>query len=235
MSAPAIVGVRRGVPSGVLRRSALGRAGFTLMEVVIALAILGLSLYVLIDTQATAVLETTESRKILTGAYLAQQKMTDALMRLEKEGFTDTDIEESGDFKTFAEDEGLDASTVDFGDSFDQYKWAYAVRKVNIQLGDVSSASDQLQAAGIGPTQEQQDNASTGADGTTNGRDLTDLGIQPDMISDMLAPYIREVRVVVWWSKKEPDPDKACEDCIELVTHVANPSGTVALASGTPS
>lgn len=205
------------------------RAGFTLLEVVIALSILGVALYVLVATQATAVVQTLDSRKILTGTYLAQQQMTEALLRLEKEGFTTADVEEEGNFETFGEDLGLDNS-VDFGDEFEGYRWAYAIRKVNIELGDISGAEDQLASAGIGPSQEQEDAA--GSTGGDQGRDLGDLGVSPDMIGEMLDPYIREVRVVVWWGDQEPDPDKECEDCVELITHVVNPSGTVSLAGG---
>ena len=60
------------------------------------------------------------------------------------------------------------------------------------------------------------------------------MGVQPDMITDMLRPYIREVRVMVWWGAEAPDPDKPCEDCVELVTHVCNPSGTESLAGELP-
>ena len=81
------------------------RAGFTLLEVVIALSILGVALYVLVATQATAVVQTLDSRKILTGTYLAQQQMTEALLRLEKEGFTTADVEEEEQKTRFA---GLD-------------------------------------------------------------------------------------------------------------------------------
>lgn len=217
-----------------LHRSCSPRRGFTLLEVVIALAILAMALYVLIDTQALAVMETADSRKILTGTYLAQQKMTDALLRLEGEGFTTADVEEEGDFKSFAEDQGLEGST-NFGDSFDEYQWAFAIRKVDIQLGDVSGASEQLSAAGIGPSQDQQQATAdrTGTDPSASP-DLSDMGVQPDMITDMLRPYIREVRVMVWWGAEAPDPDKPCEDCVELVTHVCNPSGTESLAGELP-
>lgn len=210
-----------------LRESRRRRSGFTLLEVVIALAILGVAMYVLVSTQATAVIQTVESRKMLTGSYLAQQMMTEALLRLEQEGFTTADVEEEGDFSNWTEDMGL-PDDVEVGDSFDGYQWAYAIRKIDVQLGDVAGAEDQLSAAGLGPSDDQQSAAS----GTEQGRDLGDMGVQPDMISEMLGPYIREVRVVVWWGDVEPDPDKACEDCIELVTHVANPSGTEVLAAG---
>ncbi|MDP6935406.1 MAG: hypothetical protein QGG40_20970, partial [Myxococcota bacterium] len=56
---------------------------------------------------------------------------------------------------------------------------------------------------------------------TDQSPDLTDF-VSPDMITDMLGSYIREVRVLVWWGDEPED-----EDQIELVTHVINPSGTI--------
>lgn len=208
-------------------RRSPARGGFTLLEVVIALAVLAISLMVLVEAQGSAVVQTLEARRMLTASYLAQEKMTEALLKLESEGFSTDDVEEEGDFEQFAEDLGVE-DEVEFGDSFDDYHWAYTIRKVDVQLGDMSGAADQLEGAGFGPSQDQQDQADANGQG---GRDLGDMGIQPDMISDMLAPYIREVRVVVWWGE-DPPADKACEDCVELTTHVANPSGEVVPGSG---
>jgi len=196
------------------------RGGFTLLEVVIALTILATALFVLVESQASAVLMTQDGARTATGSYLAQQKMTEALLRLEKEGFRESDVDEQGDFEDFG-DVGL-AEQVDFGDAYDGYSWAYTIRRVNLALGDVAGSAEQLQAVGLGPSEE-----ATQASGTNplNG-DLGMLGVQPDTISDELAKYIREVRVTVWWGE-EPKSDEACVDCIELVTHVANPSGTI--------
>ena len=203
------------------------RAGFTLLEVVIALAILAVSLFVLVDAQSTAVLMTIDANKTLTGTYLAQEKMAEAMLRLEYEGFREGDIDEEGDFSEIGQEDGL-GSDADFGDSFEEYRWAYAIREVDIQLGDITSAADELESAGFGPqTEEGQEQAEQ--------RDLTDMGFQPDMISDMLKPYIREIRVLVWWGEEAPDLEEGCDSCIELVTHVINPSGQIIPGSSSDS
>lgn len=206
------------------------RSGFTLLEVVIALAILALALFVLVDAQASAVLMTVDAEKTLVGSYLAQQKMTEATLRLEKEGFKTADVNDEGNFDDFGQDDGLGGmeggglgEDLDFGEGFAGYEWAYSIRQVDVSLGDVSGAQETMQAAGFGPSAEQADAAGNqGAE----GRDLADVGIQPEMISEMLSPYIREVRVVVWWGA-EPKSDAPCEDCVELVTHVINPKGDI--------
>lgn len=204
----------------------MSRKGFTLLEVVIALAILAVSLLVLVDAQSGSVLSTVESQKILTGTWLAQEKMAEASLRVEKDGFTSADVDEEGDFADLGASGEL-GEGVDFGNEFAEYKWAYTIRKVDIQLGDVSGAAEQLEASGYGMTEEEKaarEEAGSSAE-TPDQRDLGDLGFSPDMISDMLRPYIREVRVVVWWSDEEPDLEEGCEQCVELVSHVINPSG----------
>lgn len=195
------------------------RSGFTLLEVVVALSILVVAVFALVDAQAAAVVASRESERMLAGTYLAEQKMTEALLRVEEEGFNEADIEEAGTFEDYGDDETF-GDAIDFGGAYDAYQWAYTIRRVNLQVGDISGAAESLTQMGGGLSEEQQEAAGD------QGRDLGDLGIQGDMITEMLAPYIREVRVVVWWGA-EPDPDEGCEDCVELVTHAVNPSGTV--------
>jgi general secretion pathway protein I len=202
----------------------LRRAGFTLLEVVIALAILAVSLVVLIETQSAAVLMTVDTEKVLTGTYLAQEKMNEAVLRVERDGFSEGDIDEEGDFEDWGSDGGF-GQDVEFGDAFEEYRWAYTIRKVDLQLGDMSSAADQLSEAGLGPKTGDADG--DGEPDQPEQRDLGDLGVDGSMFTEMLRPYIREVRVLVWWSEDEPDLDEGCEACVELVTHVINPSGTI--------
>ncbi len=192
------------------------RAGFTLLEVTIALAILGVSLFVLVNSQGSSVLMTQDAGRTIVGNYLAQQKMTEAILQLEEEGFSSTEVNEEGDFEDFGKHPGF-GSDVEFGDAYDSYKFAYTIRKVDMQLGDVAGASEQLQAAGIGPSADAEG-------GSAETPDASALGLDPSSVGEMLGPYMREVRVVVWWGA-EPSPDKPCEDCVELITHVANPSG----------
>ena len=205
-------------------RQRRARSGFTLLEVVVALVILTMSLFVLVNAQASSVFMTTDSQRTLTATWLAQQKMTEALLRVEADGVQETDIEESGDFQEFGGD-GDFGEDVDFGDEFDDFSWAYTIRAVDIKLGDVSSSTSAMQSAGLGPSEDQMQ--ASGND----GKDLSDLGVDPSMIGDMLKPYIREVRVLIWWGE-EPEEGKDCEDGVERVTHVANPTGEVIAGAG---
>ncbi len=185
---------------------------FTLLEVVIALAILAVSLVVLVDSQATAVLMTLETDRIFTATMLAEEKMAELQMRVESEGFTDTDYEEEGDFDDY-QVEGLE---IDFEiDDLGEYKWAYTFRQIDISMAmDVGNMMGDLDEGGYFGEEEETSDASS--------PDLGDMGVDPDMIADYLGDYIREVRVIVWWGDNEDDLDQ-----VELISHTVNPTGAV--------
>ena len=67
--------------------------GFTLLEVIIALGILATSLVVLVETQATAVLSTTEADRLTLATNLAQEKMLEVQLTMEREGFGEQDLD----------------------------------------------------------------------------------------------------------------------------------------------
>ncbi len=80
------------------------RRGFTLLEVMLALALLGLALSVLLRSAAGSILSAEDSHMMGVATDLARAKMLDVEERLLKEGFTDTDQSQT-DFKPF-DDEG---------------------------------------------------------------------------------------------------------------------------------
>ena len=72
--------------------------GFTLLETVIALAILGLALMAIFDLNAGAVANHAYTKKLTVATLLARSKMTDLEQKLYDDGFSNDDDEESGDF-----------------------------------------------------------------------------------------------------------------------------------------
>ncbi len=72
--------------------------GFTLLETVVALAILALALMAIFDLNAGAVSNHTYTKKLTVATLLARSKMTDLEQELHDEGFSNDDDEESGDF-----------------------------------------------------------------------------------------------------------------------------------------
>jgi general secretion pathway protein I len=79
--------------------------GFTLIEVVIALAILALGLGVLLHAEASALSAAGRTRGLTYATLLARSKMIDVEQRLFDEGFTMGDVEDEGDFNEEAHPE----------------------------------------------------------------------------------------------------------------------------------
>lgn len=209
-------------------RDRRSRRGFSLLEVMIALAILTTSLVILVETQSSAVLLTNEAEKTITATDLAQMKLTEALLRVEEEGFGVADVYESGEFDDLG-DEVLD---VEYGRELEEFHWEYGISEIDIDsMGDIASAASTAQSVmGGGDGAEA---ASGGAAGSPAMDALGALGFGPEQITTMLGPYIREVRVRVWWGE---DSDQAEEDGSEIVitTHVINPTGVLSLEQGIP-
>lgn len=202
------------------------RHAFTLMEIVISLAILAVSLMVLVESQIASVVQTMDGQRILTATQLAEAKLAEVLLTLEMEGFQEGEKGEEGTFEEFG-DNGEYGEVVDFEGEYDDYGYAWTVRKVEMQLGDIGGTLEELQQSG------ELDQTGTG---TTSSAD--DAGIDssmfssflsPDTINDTLSPWMREVRVIVWWGDDpgEQEGESTCENCVEIVTHVFNPSGKV--------
>jgi general secretion pathway protein I len=84
------------------------RRGFTLLETVVALAILAMALMAIFDLNSGAVSNHVYTKRLTVASFLARSKMTDLEQKLYDEGFPTDDDEESGDFS----DEG-----------WPQYKW----------------------------------------------------------------------------------------------------------------
>lgn len=201
------------------------RRGFTLLEVVIALGILALSVMILVETQAGALFMSTDADRISTATHLAEEKMAEALLTLEQEGWTTQDIEEDGDFDDFgSEDFRGGVLRLDVEDQYEGFRWAYTIQRIELSLPtDLGGVAGDL--AGNGYWGDDNTDAAQDAN-----LDLTDVpGFDQDMITDLLGDYIREVRVLVWWGENEDGVDQ-----VELTTHVINPTGAITETGGNP-
>lgn len=200
------------------------RRGFTLLEVVIALGILAVALVVLVQGQASAVMSARDAEHLIRATQLAEEKMMELQLLAEREGFSDQDIDEDGDFEEFGNEEfrgeGLD---LDLGDQLREYRWAYTIRKIEIKMPpDIGGVTSGLAADGYyGEEKSQQMDASSAPD-------LGDVGISGDTITETLSDYIREVRVRIWWGEDPADESQM----VELTSHVVNPTGVMEAGGG---
>ena len=191
--------------------------GFTLLEVVIALSILVLALSILIENQGFGAAMTREADKIRLATMLAEEKIVEAQLHLELDGWTTSDIDEDGDFDDFGSEEFRGGGIkLDWDEDLDDFKWAYTIRKIEMNLpADMGGALTELMGETSGDQSKMEDIQN-------NQLSIGDF-ISPDMISDMLSDYVREVRVMVWWNEDWEETG----DYVEILTHVVNPSGIV--------
>jgi prepilin-type N-terminal cleavage/methylation domain-containing protein len=186
------------------------RRGFTLLEVMISLAILITSMAILFQTQGTAALMTAEAEHLLVATQLAQEKMAEVQFLVENEGFQQDDVFEEGDFDDFG-DEALDIQMK----NLEEYHYEFLVTEIDLsQAGDLSAMMNQAMGSMSTPGS------------STAPASLPSLPISTDMIVEMLDPFIREVKVRVWWGD---DVDKAEElgNEVVLVTHMIQPHGNM--------
>lgn len=195
------------------------RRGFNLIEITIALAILVLALAILVENQGFAAYMTRDAERIRIATMLAEEKLIEAQLQLELDGWTTSDVDEDGDFDDFGSEEFRGSGVnLDYEDFLDDYKWAYTVRKIEMNMpADMGSMTDDLMGSGYFGDQSQNE------DVQNNQMDLGDIGISSDMITEYLSDYIREVRVMVWWGEDHEETG----DYVEILTHVVNPSGVV--------
>ena len=139
--------------SGLARRPRTGRglirrAGFTLVEVMIALAILGMALVMLVRSIAGNIGSAQQAMYMGLVADLGRGKMYDIEEHLAQEGFKDTEEQEEGDFG----DEGWAAIT-----------WEYRVIPVELP------SFDKLVGLSQGPGSGSGSGSGEDADGDGDG------------------------------------------------------------------
>lgn len=197
--------------------------GFTLLEVVVALAILGLALMAIFDLNAGAVANHVYTKRLTVASLLARSKMTDLEQELYDKGFNADDDEESGDFS----DEG-----------WTQFKWRARIIApkadgvtpeqligaiFNLPIGDTSGGDPLAGIAGLfgGGGAGGKDGASSGGPQAAGmgGMAGAAMGMAQPMFTQMveqITQTVREVHLTVYWQEGTQ------VESIDLVTHVVS-------------
>ncbi|MCF6186206.1 MAG: prepilin-type N-terminal cleavage/methylation domain-containing protein [Desulfobulbaceae bacterium] len=110
---------------GVVDRS---QRGFTLLEVMVSVAIIGIALVSLIGSQSQSVSIAASSRFETTASLLAQQKLTELALA----GFDE-----------------LRSTEGDFGDDFPGYRWEIEVRDLGVDDTGIEGADDMLRSVDL--------------------------------------------------------------------------------------
>ena len=166
------------------------QAGFTLLEVVIAVAILGVSLTVLLQSQAASLNNAGRSRDLTVATLLARGKMIDIEKHLFHDGFQMSTEDEEGDFT----DEG-----------HPDYKWHTRISEVEFDLSKLMDVCGSM--GGKGGGSPFGGSSSSGSGDSAAGNEAAScesiLGSVSAMLggfTDQLGRSLRAVELTVSWA-----------------------------------
>jgi general secretion pathway protein I len=203
--------------------------GFTLLEVIVAMAILGLALMAIFQLNAGAIAMHAYSKKLTVASLLARSKMTDVEQDLYDKGFAADDEEKNGDFS----DEGWSSFKWRARILAPRTQWVSPEQLIgaifNIPMGsgkDGASALSSLFGGGSSSSSKSPSSTSTttAPSGPTSAMGaLGALGPMASLLQgqftqmvDQLTKTVREVHLTVSW------PEGSNTETLELVTHVVS-------------
>jgi general secretion pathway protein I len=209
------------------RRHTLRRAGLTLVEVMIALAILGMALVLLIKSVATNIAASSSSYYMGVVADLSRGKMYDLEEEQLDKGFQEGVLELEGDFA----EEG-----------YPRIKWKATIEPAELptydklmalanggpgagsgsggEAGDGTSATDKFQSSALGGMMSMfgggGGDAADSAQGAQTGGFIQ---AQYTLIQNVLKASVRKITLTVSWSTGIHDEQ------VDFILYVTDPAG----------
>ena len=197
-----------------MSRHARSRGGFTLLEVMISLAILSLALVAISSLTGGAVAMEAYSRRATEATLLLRSKMNDLEDQLHKDGFSDFNDDKRGTF----EDEGAPG-----------YAWRAEILKPDVQIDPaqllgllgVGTAKAPDSSSGANPLTQGLNAAAGMLGGGAGGAALAGgpfaglLQGQAQGFIETLKKSVREVRVTVSW--KDGNEERSISASQEMV------------------
>ncbi|GEM_PF-1508237 len=190
-------------PSGSMPpvwRRCFVQKGFTLLEIMIAMAILSISLLALYTSMGNSLRISGSAEDTDQATQLARKKMTEILMSL------DEDIAR-GAFPEEKEENGT------FDKPFEKYKWSYAIKKVQIPV--LQPPSNQA-AGSVGEGSSKGATPSGATPGQTTPGLENAAANMAQMVTKKISESIRELKLTVSWGENPDDEEK-----VVLTTHLS--------------
>jgi general secretion pathway protein I len=159
--------------------------GFTLLEVMVALAILGVSLITISHSHQNSIRAANRAKLTTVAVMLARYKVSEIEDQLFEEGFSDFEDEEKGDFKE---------------QGFERFSWTLLVDKVQLPTAiDANALSGTIDDAEGTEDKEKDDKKSSTNTIANMGAQM--LSQQFEMIRNVLEQSIRRVQLKVAWKE----------------------------------
>lgn len=180
-----------------MRRRLAQLAGFTLLEVLIAMAILAVSLLVVMRVMDQAALVSYYQDQQVVAATLARRMMVDLELQIEKDGFpSEPEKEECG---TFVED--VLGDELDAPNGLEGYEYCWRLKEVELPL-----PMDLFGGGGSGDEDAPQMMNEPALPG----------GISPEAVSEQLSKAVRVLELTVKWKTGEIPQE------LTVTTHLVN-------------
>ncbi|MFN0062454.1 MAG: prepilin-type N-terminal cleavage/methylation domain-containing protein [Myxococcaceae bacterium] len=180
------------------------KRGFTLLETVVAMAILSLSLMALFDLNAGALVSHAYSKKLTVASLLARAKMTDLEQSLYDEPLSPDAVELDGDFS----EEG-----------WPRFKWRARIRAPKTEALSTDKLVELLFGFPISGAVEAASGGATGAPGGDTAASGMLAGLAQAQLTPLLAEIkqtLREVHLTVEW------PDGNTTEKFDVITYVVS-------------
>jgi prepilin-type N-terminal cleavage/methylation domain-containing protein len=178
-----------------MRNLRSGSAGFTLVEIMISIAILSISLVSIYVAQGNSLRASGSAEKIQIASLLAQQKMNEKILEINK------DMEKG----LLPEDKAIESGN--FEAPFEAYRWEYSVRSVTLPLAGGGGGAE----AGTGGAGEGENTQGTGAQMAPESAQRSIAQI----VTKKIQEAVREINVRIVWEELGEEQD------IKVSTHVA--------------
>ena len=196
-------------------------SGFTLLETMVAMAILSVALMAIFDLNSGAVANHVYTKRLTVAALLSRSKMTDLEQKLYDDGFDQDDDEQSGDFS----DEG-----------WPQFKWRAriiapktdgvtpdqligAIFNLPMGGGDSGDPLGGLASLFGGGGGDSKGGTPPGSTTTASPMGASAMSMAQPMFTqmvDQLTKSVREVHLTVYWKEGTQ------VESVDVVTHVVS-------------
>jgi general secretion pathway protein I len=153
-------------------------SGFTLLEIMVALAILSTTLVVLLRIVTNNVRATNHAKMTTAATFLARTKMVEVEDDVLYDGFIETNEFKTGTFKA---------------DGYPQFSWETSVERIELPTNMAQQAQDESRAA----TDKAKGDPMAMMSGFLGG--MMSTFIEPIRIG--LQESVRKVTVRVWWNE----------------------------------
>lgn len=180
--------------------------GFTLLEVLIAMAILSIALLVVMRVMDQAALVSRYQDQQIIAATLARRMMVDVELQLEKDGFGIDDKEECGNFAEVLRDE-IEGHAAEVLAGF-EYCWTLEKVELPLPMDMLGGGGEGQESAG--PISVERGQAQNPFAGGLPG------GVSPEAVAEQLGKAVRQLKLSVKWKTGEIPQE------LTVTTHLVN-------------